>query len=186
MQMGFYFDQTRCTGCNACRVACKDWNDVPEGPESWMQVKYKEQGETPNVFVAYMIQTCFHCESPICAEACPAGAIAKRPEDGIVLVNQDACLGKEECGAKCLKACPYDAPQFGPEPGAKMGKCTFCTDRLAQGKAPSCVESCYTRALDFGPLDELRKKYGQAVEAFNFKYSARTKPSVVLNPKAPK
>ena len=43
MQIGFYFDQTRCTGCSACRVACKDWNDMPAGPENWMRVLYTER-----------------------------------------------------------------------------------------------------------------------------------------------
>ncbi|MBI9075048.1 MAG: 4Fe-4S dicluster domain-containing protein [Desulfatibacillum sp.] len=185
MQMGFYFDQTRCTGCNACRVACKDWNDVPAGPENWMRLGYLEQGETPDVFVAYMVHPCFHCESPVCADACPANAITKRPEDGLVFVDREACLGKEECGAKCLKACPYDAPQFGPEPQAKMGKCNLCHDRLAEGKVPSCVESCYTRALDVGPLDELKAKYGGGTEARLFKYSNRTKPAVILKMKNP-
>ena len=44
MHIGFYFDQTRCTGCSACRVACKDWNDIPAGPENWMRVLYTEKG----------------------------------------------------------------------------------------------------------------------------------------------
>src|SRR6056297_3453587 len=148
MQMGFYFDQTRCTGCRACQVACKDWHDVPAGPENWMRVTYTEKGLFPNVFVSYMASPCWHCVSPVCAAACPVEAINKRPEDGIVTVDPEICLGRDECGAKCLKACPYDAPQFGPEENAKMHKCNFCIDRLAQGKVPNCVEACYTRALE--------------------------------------
>jgi hypothetical protein len=50
MQVGFYFDQTRCTGCSACRVACKDWNDIPAGPENWMNVHYSEKGKCPDMF----------------------------------------------------------------------------------------------------------------------------------------
>jgi anaerobic dimethyl sulfoxide reductase subunit B (iron-sulfur subunit) len=121
MQVGFYFDQTRCTGCSACRVACKDWNDIPAGPENWMRVLYTEKGKFPKPFVSYMIAPCWHCVEPVCAAACPVDAITKREEDGIVLVDSDACLGSEECDVKCLKACPYDAPQFGPE---KALKCT--------------------------------------------------------------
>ena len=183
MQLGIYFDQTRCTGCNACRVACKDWNDVPAGPENWMRIEYMEEGACPDVFAAYMALTCFHCESPVCAEACPAAAIVKREDDGIVLVDRDACLGKEECGARCLKACPYDAPQFGPRPEDKMGKCNLCHERLAEGKEPACVESCYTRALEVGPLSELKAEYGDAVEAPLFRYSKRTRPSLAIKPK---
>ena len=47
MQIGFYFDQTRCTGCSACRVACKDWHDIPAGPENWMRIHYTEKGTFP-------------------------------------------------------------------------------------------------------------------------------------------
>ena len=183
MQIGFYFDQTRCTGCQACQVACKDWHDVPAGPEKWMRVLYSEKGEFPNVFVSYMVSPCWHCVSPVCAEACPVEAISKREQDGIVLVDPDTCLGGEECGAKCLKACPYDAPQFGPEENAPMRKCNFCLDRFLEGKVPNCVESCPTRALDAGDLEKLQEKYGQGEEAEGFSYSKRTRPAVVVRAK---
>jgi len=119
----------------------------------------------------------------VCTTACPVGAITKRDGDGIVLVDNQVCVGNEECDEKCLKACPYDAPQFGPEKGARMGKCNFCLDRFEEGKLPDCIESCPVRALDAGPLPELEKKYGKSREAEGFKYSKRTKPSVVMRPK---
>jgi anaerobic dimethyl sulfoxide reductase subunit B (iron-sulfur subunit) len=185
MQIGFYFNQTRCTGCAACQVACKDWNDIPAGPEKWMRIGYIEKGEYPQVFVAYWVETCYHCQDPVCVAACPAKAIRKREEDGIVIVDRKACLGKEPCGAKCLKACPYDAPQFGPEEEAKMGKCDFCLERRLKGQAPVCVEACPTRALEAGPLEELLEKYGPGQEAEGFKYSTRTKPAMVFKGKTP-
>jgi anaerobic dimethyl sulfoxide reductase subunit B (iron-sulfur subunit) len=184
MQVGFYFDQTRCTGCSACRVACKDWNDIPAGPQNWMRVTYTEKGKFPNVYVSYMVAPCWHCEDPVCAPACPEDAISKRTQDGIVLVNSDACVGNEACDEKCLKACPYDAPQFGPEKGAKMSKCTFCIDRYEAGKLPDCIEACPVRALDAGPIDELEKKYGTEKEAEGFKFSKRTKPAAVFKSKS--
>jgi anaerobic dimethyl sulfoxide reductase subunit B (iron-sulfur subunit) len=110
-------------------------------------------------------------------------AITKRDEDGIVLVDSDVCLGNKECDVKCLKACPYDAPQFGPENGAKMHKCNFCLDRYQEGKLPDCIEACPVRALDAGPLSELQKKYGGNKDAVDFKYSNRTKPAVVIKAK---
>ena len=183
MQIGFYFDQTRCTGCSACRVACKDWNDIPAGPENWMRVRYTEKGKFPKPFVSYMIAPCWHCAEPVCAAACPVDAITKRPEDGIVLVNSDACLGKAGCDVKCLKACPYDAPQFGPEDDAKMRKCDFCLERHLEGKLPDCIEACPVRALDAGPLSELENKYGDSKEAVDFRYSKRTQPAVIIKPK---
>jgi len=184
MQIGFYFDQTRCTGCSACRVACKDWHDIPAGPENWMRVLYTEKGKFPDVFVSYMIAPCWHCLDPVCVPACPEGAITKREEDGIVTVDSQTCLGNEECTEKCLKACPYGAPQFGPEKGAKMGKCNYCMDRFIKGKLPNCIEACPVRALDAGPLEVLEKSYGTIKEAEGFKYSQKTKPSVVIKPKS--
>ena len=75
-----------------------------------------------------------------------------------VTVDAEACLGKDSCG-QCLEACPYNAPQFRPEEDAKMEKCNLCLDRLAIGKKPVCVSGCPMRALDVGPIDELKAKY---------------------------
>jgi len=183
MQVGFYFDQTRCIGCFACAVACKDWHDIPAGPEKWMQILYNEKGQFPKVFVSYMINPCFHCEKPVCVPVCPVGAIIKREEDGIVIVDSDRCIGNEECDSKCLKACPYNAPQFGSEKGAKMRKCNYCLDRYLENMLPVCIESCRTRALEAGTLEELKKKYGSIKEADNYTYSERTKPAIIFKPK---
>ncbi|MFX1570545.1 MAG: 4Fe-4S dicluster domain-containing protein [Promethearchaeota archaeon] len=183
MQVGFYFDQNRCIGCSACVIACKDWNDVPAGPERWMRINYNEEGKFPNIFVSYIINPCFHCKDPVCIPVCPVNAITKREEDGIVIVNSDLCLGNEECDSKCLKACPYNAPQFGLQKGAKMRKCNFCVDKYLEGKLPVCVETCRTRALDAGILEELESKYGDIKEADNFKFSTRTNPAIIFKPK---
>ncbi|UCC59478.1 MAG: 4Fe-4S dicluster domain-containing protein, partial [Dehalococcoidia bacterium] len=152
MQMGFYFDQTRCTGCYTCIVACKDWHDVPAGPASWRRVATIEEGEFPDLFVAFYTSSCYHCAEPACVAACPAGAITKRQEDGVVLVDREKCLGKDQCDL-CLQACTYKAPQFGAEPNAKMQMCNLCPDRLEEGKKPICVAGCPMRALDAGPID---------------------------------
>lgn len=183
MQIGFYFDQTRCTGCGACQVACKDWHDLPAGSIQWIQMQYTEKGKYPDIFISYLFIPCYHCLDPICMQACPADAISKRSDDGIVIVDSEACLGKKECNIKCLKACPYDVPQFGPEPDAKMSKCDLCLERWLENKLPICVEACPTRALDADPLDQLEAKYGLIEEAAGFVYSKRTKPAVVFKPK---
>ena len=183
MQIGFYFDQTRCIGCSACVIACKDWHDIPAGPEKWIRILYNEKGKFPDVFVSYMINPCYHCINPVCMPVCPVGAITKRIEDGIVIVDSKKCLGNEECNSKCLKACPYNAPQFGSEKGAKMRKCNYCVDRHLKNQPPVCIESCRARALDAGPLEELKKKYGHITKADNFVYSKTTKPAIVFKPK---
>ncbi len=182
MQMGFYFDQTRCTGCYACVVACKDWHDVPAGPASWRKVETLEQGEFPDLFVAFLVTSCYHCAQPACVAACPVEAITKRKGDGVVVVDQIKCLGKDQCDL-CWQACTYRAPQFGAEQNAKMQMCNFCLDRLEEGKKPICVAGCPMRALDSGPLEELKAKYGDAEEAEGFTYSDELKPSVLFKPK---
>ena len=182
-QRGFFFNQTRCTGCYTCSVACKDWHDIDEGVVNWMRLKAVERGTFPDLFVAYLASPCYHCENPACLQACPADAIVKRDSDGIVVVDQDKCLGKTECGARCLKACPWDAPQFDQEDNAKMQKCDLCLERLESGQQPVCIEACPMFALDAGDLNTLMEKYGDVTEAEGFRYSGKIKPSVLFKPK---
>ena len=98
MQLGFYFDQTRCIGCFTCCVACKDWNDIPAGPAHWRRVSCLEEGEYPKLFVAYLSGACYHCIDPVCVSVCPAKAISKREEDSIVVVDKDKCREATPCG----------------------------------------------------------------------------------------
>jgi anaerobic dimethyl sulfoxide reductase subunit B (iron-sulfur subunit) len=183
MQMAFYFDQSRCIGCYTCSIACKDWHDIKAGPANWRRVTSREWGAYPNVFLTYLSLSCNHCENPACVTACPASAITKKEEDGIMVVNGEECLGNEICDTLCKQACPYSAPQFGDEEGAKMQMCTFCLGRLAENKKPICVEACPMRALDAGPIEELREKYGNLQEVEDFTYSEKIKPSIVFKPR---
>ncbi len=156
-QYGFFIDLSRCTGCHACTISCKQWHDLQPGPVKWIRVYQWEKGSFPDIDLKVLPLPCFHCESPACIDACPNHAIYKEEKYGAVLVDPDKCKGAGEC----FKACPYGAPQFdrdGPE--RKMSKCTMCIDRLEDGLKPICVLSCSLRALDFGPLDELLEKYG--------------------------
>ena len=156
-QYGFFFDQSRCYGCKACSVACKDWYDIAPGPEKWMSVYMWEKGRFPNPSIGILAFNCGHCDNPVCAAACENGAIFKEDKYGAVLIDQDKCKGDRHC----FEACPYGAPKFASdEPGTKMSKCTMCIDRLENDQLPLCVASCPMRALDFGPIDELREKYG--------------------------
>lgn len=182
-KMGFYFDQTRCIGCYTCSVACKDWHDIDAGPVNWRRLILIEKGKFPNPFVAYLSIACNHCEKPPCVLVCPEKAITKRESDGIVVVDQDKCLGNKECSSLCLNACPWKSPQFGPEENAKMQKCNFCSERLDKGQQPICVEACPMYALDAGSLDDLQKKYGFTVEAEGFSYSEKFKSSIIFKPK---
>ena len=182
MQMGFYFDQTRCTGCFTCIVACKDWYDVPAGPASYRRVMTIEKGKYPDLFVTFLSTACYHCMEPSCISACPADAIFKREIDGVVVVKKEVCLGSDNCSL-CLQECPYDIPQFGAEENAKMQKCDFCLDRMEKNIMPVCVDACPMRALDAGPLEELRVKYGDSRKAEGFVYYEKLNPSIVFKPR---
>ena len=173
-QWGFYFDQSRCVGCYACIMACK-FKNHSEPDVFWRRMVWTEKNGS-DVFVPL---SCLHCANPLCVKACPVDAISKRGKDGIVLVDASKCLGKDKCD-KCFKACPYDAPQFGSDVDSKMNKCDCCVDMLAENKMPYCVSHCSHKALDAGPLEELKAKYGDQQIALGFKYSKSAKPSSVM------
>jgi anaerobic dimethyl sulfoxide reductase subunit B (iron-sulfur subunit) len=164
-------------------VACKDWHDIPAGPIKFIRVLYHEEGEIPNVSVAHMVFMCFHCQRPLCVDACPSGAIYKRQQDGIVMIERDKCPGRLDCNSACIKACPHGAPQFGAEPNARMQKCDFCVQRWQQGSKPVCVEACPTRALQAGPIDELEAVYNGGFKATGFHLSTKGSPSIRINAK---
>ncbi len=182
MQIGFLFDQSRCSGCGVCVLACWQWhsNDV-NGIGGWRRVWTTEKGDYPNIAVTSMTMSCLHCAEPPCVSACPAGAILKRAQDGIVVVDRDQCLGRDQCDGACLKACPYGIPQFGSEPDAKMEKCDLCLEKVTQGHKPICVAACPMRALDAGPMDLLKE--GTEREAEGFCYLPHVQPSTVFRPK---
>ncbi len=155
MQLGFSFDLSRCTGCMACVVACMDQNDLPGDGPSFRQVTKLETGTYPSAQLHFVSLACFHCTDAPCVNVCPKGAIFMDTDGGLIHVDQDLCIG---CRA-CAMVCPFGAPRF--YPGEKMQKCNFCADRVAHGMEPACVHTCTTKALGFGPIDELSKKKAQ-------------------------
>lgn len=183
-QKAFYFDSSTCIGCKACQTACVDKNDLPlgilwrrvfeYGGGAWIQ---RNGVSTPsNVFTYFVSTACQHCQDPACVHVCPTTAMHKR-EDGIVLVDASKCIGCRYCEW----ACPYGAPQFSQEKGV-MTKCTFCEDLQTQGLNPACVDACVMRALDFGELEDLRKKYGDVNAIEPLPTADITQPSIVITP----
>ena len=179
MQLGFYYDQQRCVGCQTCVVACKEWHDIPAGPVRWRRVETYEDGVFPDVALVHLSLSCHHCERPSCMTACPTDAISKRVEDGIVVVDRDSCVPGCQM---CLRSCPYEAPQFSPQDGL-MQKCDLCLDRLLEHKPPLCVVSCPLRALDAGPIAELERRYGGVLTVPHFPNPSETGPCIVFRPR---
>jgi anaerobic dimethyl sulfoxide reductase subunit B (iron-sulfur subunit) len=182
-QWAFYFDSSLCSGCKACQGACKDKNDLAPGV-LWRRV-YEVQGGgwkrsgplwLPSIITYNLSMSCHHCENPICAPSCPTKAVFKR-QDGIVFIDTSACIGCRYCEW----ACPYGAIQF-DEYTRLATKCDFCWDLLEQGRPPACVAACPMRALDFGDLEELRKKYLGTSEIFPLPDTKETRPAVIIKP----
>ncbi len=137
-------DTRRCVGCNACVIACKTENALPNGGfRDWITTEVS--GVFPELHMEIRSERCNHCDEPSCVSACPTGA-SNVAEGGVVLVNKAKCTG---CKA-CIAACPYDARYV--HPAGYVDKCTFCLHRVQKGQQPACVETCPTRSLTFGDL----------------------------------
>lgn len=106
-------------------------------------------GEWPNAYYFYLPRLCNHCTRPVCAEACPTGAMYKRREDGIVLRDEDACQGFRFC----VEACPYKKIYYNY--ARKVSQhCIMCFPRLEEGVAPACARQCPGRLVFVGMLDD--------------------------------
>ena len=148
-QVGWVIDISRCIGCHTCTVSCQAENNTLELQTGGAGLGYRrvvpvERGTFPNVRKFWVPMACNHCTRPSCIPACPVDAISKREEDGVVLIDQDACVG---CGY-CQAACPYGAPQLNVNT-SKYEKCTFCVHRTSKGLEPACVPTCVGGALQF-------------------------------------
>ncbi|WP_040206836.1 4Fe-4S dicluster domain-containing protein [Neobacillus jeddahensis] len=168
-------DVTKCDGCRACMVACKNWNDLPAEPEEFsgtVQSHKKTTADTWNVLqyiehengkgdLEYLFRhsSCFHCTDAACEKVCPENAISYS-KFGTVVIDHDKCVG---CGY-CVQNCPFEVislKEYKDKNGKEYKlsqKCTMCTDRLEEGLQPACVTTCHTNALEFGNKDEMLAK----------------------------
>ncbi|MEN8189776.1 MAG: 4Fe-4S dicluster domain-containing protein [Thermodesulfobacteriota bacterium] len=144
-----YLNTNRCIGCHACEIHCKANKNLPFGP-ILCEIDHQPLKSIKGVpKTEFSFRSCYQCEDPNCAHICPTDALAKR-EDGIVMLDEEKCIG---CMA-CAGACPWGIPQFNPKTN-KMVKCDYCFDRLDQGLKPACVTKCTTHALKLATLAEI-------------------------------
>lgn len=166
-QHGYYFNPSRCTGCKTCELVCKDYHDL--GPDILFRRIYDYEGGTwtrtdegawkKTAFNYHVTVSCNHCDSPACVANCPTGAMQKDEETGLVNTDPTICIG---CGT-CQNVCPYDAPRVDASQNVAR-KCDGCLTRVRMGEEPMCIGACPLRALEFGPIEELREKHGNLTQ----------------------
>ncbi len=175
-KLGLVIDLDTCVGCHACATSCKEWNaggiagpltdEQPYGKQPsgvWFNRVHSyevaptkpDAAEPQPAMTLHFPRSCLHCETPACVTVCPTGASYKRAEDGIVLVDEDKCIGCKLCSW----ACPYGAREYSETEGV-MKKCTLCVDRIYNDhlepvdRVPACVQACPTKARHFGDLGD--------------------------------
>ena len=165
-RFGMLVDIRKCIGCQACTVSCSVENQPPIGQFRTTVLQYeidKPDGSMPAM--VSLPRLCNHCEEPPCVPVCPVQATFQR-EDGIVLVDNERCVG---CGY-CVQACPYDA-RFINHETQTADKCTFCEHRLEVGLLPACVESCVGGARVIGDLNDPGSEINRRMQAHNQAHS---------------
>jgi molybdopterin-containing oxidoreductase family iron-sulfur binding subunit len=200
-------DLRKCSGCDACTIACKAENQLPPGVVYRPVVK-EEVGTYPNVRRRFLPRPCMQCEKPPCTPVCPVGATWRRT-DGVIAIDYAKCIGCRYC----LTACPYSArttdigefytdgtpsrqpyeeqasPEYdagytradGGSPIGNARKCHFCLHRLEAGQLPACVTSCIGHATYFGDANDPGSLVAELVgrpEARRLKEELGTQPRV--------
>lgn len=171
-KMGMVFDLKACIGCNACVVACKQENSVPDGVFFTRTLSH-EYGEYPGVKRVYIPTICNQCEDAPCEKVCPSGATYTRA-DGIVMVDDQKCIGCSSCAVACPydmrtmlgkdslttglfgtgELTPFEQQGYGRYTAGTAVKCDFCSERVDAGLKPACVATCPTNARIFGDISD--------------------------------
>ncbi len=187
--------------CTKCISACNLAHNVPSIPDRAHEVRWiwkdslehafpDQEDQYSSLRAVPAIMLCNHCDDPPCVRVCPTQATWKR-EDGIVAMDWHRCIGCRYC----MAACPYGSRSFNwmdPRPYIKnpnpefptrtkgvVEKCTFCTERLAEGRPPACVEACSEKALVFGNLADPHSEIRQLLAT---RRHTRRKPELGTGP----
>jgi Fe-S-cluster-containing dehydrogenase component len=176
-RLEFFIDPSRCIGCQACVQACAEC-DTHKG-HSMIHLEYVNR--------AFSTQTvpvvCMHCDSPTCAEVCPADAI-KKSGDGVVhSARKPRCIA---CN-NCVLACPFGVPKMNTEAELMM-KCNMCYERTSEGLKPMCASVCPSQALFFGTREEIEQLRPRSKPVNHFQFGRQnisTKVNMMVPREAP-
>jgi len=182
-------DLSRCKNLKKCQAACDHVHHVHPG-QHWIKVHSMQDAETSAPY--WQPSTCMHCDEPPCVKVCPVDATFKR-QDGIVLIDNDRCIGCRFC----MAACPYSTRVFNweepvldaeqksmvpthsscetslPQKKGTVSKCDFCPDMVRKGELPHCVSACPNGVFFFGDMNEDSVTNG--AETFRFSDLIRDK-----------
>ncbi|NTU89314.1 MAG: 4Fe-4S dicluster domain-containing protein [Actinobacteria bacterium] len=154
-------DLDRCSGCDSCVAACKFENDIDLGMYYRRVPAVGPTGTFPNIEMYWLPFQCQQCANPGCIEVCPTGASYRDEATGVVLIDEEKCIGCETC----LTGCPYQVRTLNPTTNI-VEKCTLCFQRSGdENWVPACVRTCCTGAILFGDLDDPESTVSKAVAA---------------------
>ena len=163
MRYGVLIDLRKCVGCHTCTVACQNENKLPFDMKWNRVLRMGPVGTYPDLKAYSIPVPCMHCKEAPCVEGCPTGA-SYRTKEGIVLVDENKCVGCKFC----MVVCPYDARSYDAEKGV-VKKCVMCVERVAQGMQPRCVETCQLKARTFGDIDDENSEIRMYIDAYEAK-----------------
>ncbi|HSP15359.1 MAG TPA: 4Fe-4S dicluster domain-containing protein [Thermoanaerobaculia bacterium] len=162
-ELEFFIDPNRCIGCQSCVQACGEC-DTHKG-KPMIHLQYVDRP----VSVQTVPVICMHCDSPTCAEVCPADAI-KRTGDGVVqTARKPRCIA---CN-NCVLACPFGVPKMEAEFSLMM-KCDMCYDRTSVGLKPMCASVCPSGALWYGTREEIEHLRPRSKPINSFRFGEQT------------
>jgi Fe-S-cluster-containing dehydrogenase component len=171
-EMEFFVDPGRCIGCQACVHACAEC--ATHKGHSMIHVEYVDRAASTQTVPT----VCMHCESPTCADVCPADAIKRSGDGRVMTARKPRCIA---C-SNCVLACPFGVPKMLSELDLMM-KCDMCYDRTSTGRKPMCATVCPSQALYYGTRAEVERlrRRSRPINEFHFgQQTVRTKVSVMV------
>ena len=174
-EMEFFIDPARCIGCQSCVHACSEC-ETHKG-HSMIHLEYIDRSQS----VQTVPVVCMHCDSPTCADVCPADAIKRSGDGRVMTARKPRCIA---C-SNCVLACPFGVPKMMSEFDLMM-KCDMCYDRTSTGRKPMCATVCPSGALVYATREEIERlrKRSRPVNQFQFgRQTISTKVNMMV-PKA--